>query len=191
MKKIFIYGDSNVWGDNFSGDRIRYNFRWACRLKIDLKKKYEIIIDGVCGRTAGDLRKDKPEKNGQANFIEAYSKNKDIDVVLIALGTNDLQNRYNRSVDDIIKDLLWYKKATEKSEVIYIIPPFFKTNDESGPEFTIKTANKLNDLIKRKHELGKTIEIGEVDLSDGLHFSKLGHREMTKKVKEFIKKEIQ
>ena len=33
MKRIFIYGDSNVWGDSFVGSRVRHSDRWVNRLK--------------------------------------------------------------------------------------------------------------------------------------------------------------
>lgn len=190
MKNIFIYGDSNIWGENFAGNRIKYHMRWVNRLKRSVAKDYKITSDGLCGRIAGNFREDKPEKNGQASFLKAYAKAGAAKIVIIALGTNDLQNKYSRSTNDIINDLIWYKEAANTSRVIFIIPPNFKTTDESGPEFTGETVKKLRALIDRKDELGETIEIGDLDLSDGLHFSELGHKVMANKVKQALERII-
>ena len=186
MKDIFIYGDSNVWGKNFAGERIKYHLRWVNRLKQSLKSNYIISANGVSGRVAGDFRSDKPEKNGKSSFLRLYNQNNQPEIVLIALGTNDLQNKYNRTIQDIINDLIWYKSAAPNSTVIYIIPPNFDTGTASGKEFTDKSATKLQQLITRKNELGKTIEIGNLDLSDGLHLSNLGHKLMAKIVKQYL-----
>lgn len=184
MKNVLIYGDSNIWGENFSGDRIKYHLRWTNRLKKSLKNKYKITSNGVCGRIAGNYRLDKPNKNGQSHFSDLINKKNDFDIIIIALGTNDLQEKYNRNVDNIIQDLNWYKNRLKNKKVIFTLPPKFKTTEESGPDFTENSAKKLDELVQRKEELGETIYIGSLDLSDGIHFSNTGHKIMSEKVKK-------
>ena len=41
MKKVLVYGDSNVWGDNFlTGERIPDDKQWVKILQNKLKKEY-------------------------------------------------------------------------------------------------------------------------------------------------------
>ena len=92
-KRVFIYGDSNVWGDTFVGPRVRYSDRWVNRLKRELRGKAHIITNGLSGRVAGDFCKAKPYKNGKHTFAEALQQAGNVDIVIIALGTNDLQQQ--------------------------------------------------------------------------------------------------
>ncbi len=179
MKKVFVYGDSNVFGDDMStGLRVPYHQRWVNRLKKSAKGLYIITDDGVSGRIAGDYRTDKPTRNGRSYFRDALQKVDDVDIVVIALGTNDLQERFNRSADDVIHDLLWYREAANNAKVIYLLPPKFDTGEKSGPEFSIGSLGLRDEIIERQSELGETIVINTVDLSDGLHFSVEGHKEV-------------
>lgn len=185
-KKILIYGDSNLYGDNLNGPRIKYHLRWVNRLKRSLKNNCCIIANGVCGMVAGNYITDKPQKNGQDHFSKIYQKS-NADIVFLALGTNDLQEHYHRSVDQIINDLLWYKSMVNRdTQVIYILPPYFSAAKDSGPEFTMNSQRKLESILDRAEELGGYVKAGHIDLSDGIHFSNTGHKIMAKKMKEFI-----
>ena len=187
MKRVFIYGDSNVWGDNFAGPRVPYSLRWTNRLKKLFVSDYEIIVDGVCGRVTGNYRSNKPECNGQSAFIEAYNKAGVIDIIIIALGTNDLQEKFNRSAMDVINDLMWYSSTTKGVEFIYILPPNFNCTEESGPEFTIKSLNVRSQIIENKDKFANYIVVDNVQLSDGVHFSVQGHKQMAKIIAEKLK----
>jgi len=190
MKRVLIYGDSNVWGENLAGPRIPYHLRWANRLRKSSKDDYEIIANGVCGRVAGDFRSNKPECNGKSAFAEIYNNAGSVDIVIIALCTNDLQVRFNRSVDDIVNDLMWYKSVSQGSELVYILPPNFSVSDDSGPEFTIKSQKLRGQIIANKEKLTNCIIVDNIELSDGIHFSANGHKLMAiivgKKLKEMI-----
>lgn len=106
-QRILIYGDSNVWGARFGGSRIPYSRRWANQVRRMLRRRVDIVVDGVCGRVAGSFRTDKPHKNGHDYFVECLHAALPVDLVIIALGTNDLQQRFHRAADDIIADLTW------------------------------------------------------------------------------------
>jgi len=187
MKRILIYGDSNVWGDNFAGPRIPYSLRWVNRLRRLERGNLMIIANGVPGRVAGNFRLDKQECNGKNDFVKQYTQASPVDTVIIALGTNDLQDRFHRSVEDIIEDLLWYKEAARGVDVVYLLPPYFDTGEASGPEFTVKSNNILKELIRRKDELGDVIYVGSIELSDGIHFSEKGHSLVAKIVSQGLK----
>ena len=189
-KRILIYGDSNVWGANFASKRIRYSDRWVNRLGRALRGRAQVTADGVRGRVAGDFRTDKPHKNGLSTFTTALQKADNFDLIIIALGTNDLQQRFARTPEDIVRDLLEYRNLASKTPIIYILPPCFDTSDNSGYEFTESSEQLRQKLLQRKNKLGNYIELPKLPLSDGLHFSSLGHYQVFKIVREVLKSYI-
>ena len=187
QKRIFIYGDSNVWGDNFSGSRIRYSDRWVNRLARSLRGKAQVVANGVCGRVAGDFRKDKPSKNGLSPFASAIKQISKPDIVIIALGTNDLQQRYRQMADDILKSMTAYKQIAGDAKIVFILPPAFDAGDASGPEFTEESERVRQQLIQNRDQLGDCLELPNISLSDGIHFSPKGHYQVFKSVKYVLK----
>jgi hypothetical protein len=186
-KRVFIYGDSNVWGDTFVGPRVRYSDRWVNRLKRELRGKVHIIANGLSGRVAGDFCKAKPYKNGKHTFAEALQQASNVDIVIIALGTNDLQQQYGRTAQAIIHDLTDYQKLADSADVIYLLPPAFSTGEDSGPEFTEQSEEIRQEILRDKDSLGEYIELPLMPLSDGIHFSAKGHRLLARIVKNALK----
>ena len=186
-KRVLIYGDSNVWGDTFVGPRVRYSDRWVNRLKRELRGKARIITDGLSGRVAGDFCEAKPYKNGKQAFTKALQQAGDLDTIIIALGTNDLQQQYGRTAQAIIQDLIEYQKLTHGANIIYILPPAFSTGEDSGPEFTEQSEAIRQEILQNKEALGEYIELPFIPLSDGIHFSAKGHRLVARVVKEALK----
>jgi len=187
MKRIFIYGDSNVWGDSFIGSRVRYSDRWVNRLKRELRGKAHIIADGLSGRVAGDFCKVKPYKNGKQAFAKALQRAGNVDIIIIALSTNDLQQQYGRTAQAIIHDLTDYQKLAHGANIIYILPPAFSTGEDSGPEFTEQSEEIRQEILRDKDSLGEYIELPLMPLSDGIHFSAKGHRLLARIVKNALK----
>lgn len=183
-----MYGDSNVYGaNNATNVRMPYNQRWVNRLKKLLDGQCEIIANGVSGRVAGDYRTDKLDRNGKADFSHEYTKAGIVDIVVIALGTNDLQDKYQRSIDDILNDLLWYHTVARGARIVYLLPANFDNSDEVGPHFNERAQALRKDLISRKDNLGDTIVMNNVGLSDGLHFSDEGHAMVAEAVAERLR----
>ncbi len=187
IKRIFIYGDSNAWGDNFVGPRVRYSDRWVNRLKRELRGKAHIIANGLPGRIAGDFCESKPYKNGKQAFTKALQQAGNVDTIIIALGTNDLQQLYSRTAQAIIQDLIDYQKLAHGTNVIYILPPAFSTGEDSGPEFTEQSEEVRQEILRHKDSLGEYIELPLMPLSDGIHFSAKGHCLLARIVKNALK----
>lgn len=186
IKRIFIYGDSNTWGDNFVGPRVRYSDRWVNRLKRELRGKAHIIANGLPGRIAGDFCEAKPYKNGKQAFTKALQQAGNVDTIIIALGTNDLQQLYSRTAQAIIQDLIDYQKLAHDTNVIYILPPAFSTGEDSGPEFTEQSEAIRQEILQNKETLGEYIELPFIPLSDGIHFSAKGHRLVARAIKQAL-----
>jgi len=106
MKRILCYGDSNTWGyDPVTQTRFDDNTRWTRVLAAALGAAYEIIEEGLNGRTTvwddpieGELASDK---NGRAYLGPCLQSHAPLDGVILMLGTNDLKRRFGLPASDI------------------------------------------------------------------------------------------
>lgn len=204
--KILIYGDSNVWGDNFyTRVRLDDDLRWANILEKKLGKNCKVIEEGLPGRLAGSGEDAKTYKNGQSTFMSIFRSCSPVDIVIIALGTNDLQIKYNKDVDKIVDDLVWYKNCIleffndpddqrkyfvkqKLPRIIYIMPPNFdyvnrseifnEISEEKRKMIPSMLGMKINDEI---------MELKDLPLvDDGIHLSIEGHKMMAERLYELI-----
>ena len=92
MKTILCYGDSNAWGYMpAKATRYRFDQRWpgvAARL---LGSEYRLIEDSISGRTTVYNDPCHKCRCGLDNLGYALLAHAPIDLVILALGTNDLK----------------------------------------------------------------------------------------------------
>ena len=89
MKRILCFGDSNTWGlIPGTGKRFADGVRWTSIIRNDLEQSgYEIIEEGLCGRTTVF---EDPDRIGRAGdkllpvFLESHAP---LDMVIIMLRT--------------------------------------------------------------------------------------------------------
>lgn len=199
MKRILVYGDSNVWGDS-PGGRLPDSQQWPVILQEKLGTYYKISQEGLCGRFAGGFsHEEKPYYSGQIHFEPIFRSASPVDLVVLMLGANDLNKpRYQRTASQITNDILWYeKKASEmidlnepKPEFIYVLPCNFDQEVISRQRDDVildEDARKVvNSQLKRK--VANYVEFNDIDLSDdGAHFSQFGHRQIADAVFAKIK----
>lgn len=90
--KILCYGDSNTWGFTpGSGVRFDKDTRWPSLLQQELGDGYEVIEDGIIGRTTIYDDPVNPYRNGLTGLGYSLQTHCPIDLVILYLGTNDLQ----------------------------------------------------------------------------------------------------
>ena len=207
MKKIFIYGDSNVWGDNFfEGVRIPDNRQWPNILKKKLGFDYTVYQEGLPGRVAGSLETEKTYKNGKDAFLATFRTKAPVDYIFIMLGTNDLQAKYNRDSSSIISDLLWYKNTICKQfsdiddrkkyfvneklpKFIYILPANF-TDTFVFNETSHKSRLEIIDYFKKNLCDNEFIVLNDMPLfPDGIHLNYEGHENVADMVLKVINNE--
>lgn len=209
MKKILIYGDSNVWGDNFiEGMRIPDEKQWVNILKDKLGSEYVLFQEGLPGRLAGNNENEKKYKNGKDTFISTFRTNAPIDKLIISLGTNDLQMKYNKTSSDIINDLLWYTSVLKEMiediddkkkyfvngklpEILYILPVNFDYLVNANMIFNKEKEVQRQEIIKYFNDNNiNNIYFNDIALfSDGIHLNYEGHQTLANKVFEEIKDE--
>lgn len=201
MKKILVYGDSNTWGDNFiTGKRIPDDKQWVNILRKKYDNKYLFLQEGLPGRLAGNEELIKKYKNGQETFISTFRTNAPVDIIIISLGTNDLQLKYNKTSEKIINNLLWYKEKLEESfsdeedkikyfngkmpKIIYILPINFDYLVNANMIFNSECERKRQEIIEYfKKQNINIITANDMNLfDDGIHLSYQGHEDMAKLV---------
>lgn len=91
MKNILCYGDSNTWGCK-PGVLTRYpsDIRWTGVLSNLLGDDYCVIEDGINGRSTSWEDPSNLCRNGLAGLGYALYRSKPLDLVIVMLGTNDL-----------------------------------------------------------------------------------------------------
>ena len=87
---VVCYGDSNTYGyDPATGGRYAPEKRWVTILQDKLGPRYEVISEGLNGRTTAYDRPGAAWKNGIKSFASCLGTHKPVDFLVIMLGTND------------------------------------------------------------------------------------------------------
>ena len=91
QKNILCFGDSNTWGYiPGTGERYAPEVRWPGVMAAALGAGYHISEDGLNGRTTGFDFPWADCRNGQSALPYALLSQRPLDLVIIALGINDL-----------------------------------------------------------------------------------------------------
>lgn len=99
---VVCFGDSLTWGFR-PGARTRYGhgIRWTRVLQRELGTGYYVLEEGVNGRTTVFEDPVRGDKNGLAHLATVRKTHMPIDILVLMLGTNDLQSRFNMTAGAI------------------------------------------------------------------------------------------
>jgi lysophospholipase L1-like esterase len=101
-RTIVCFGDSNTHGaDPVDGTRHPRDVRWPGVLRASLGEGYEVIEEGLGGRTTVFDSPLAPARNGRDYLLPCLWSHKPVDLVLIMLGTNDVKRIYGMSANEI------------------------------------------------------------------------------------------
>ena len=200
MKKILCYGDSNTFGFNpLNGSRYEQNERWSGILKQNLSANFEVIEEGMNNRTGFVNNPDGIIFSSQKHFPSIINKYDKIDILILAIGTNDMQFLYDfeiESAEEGLKTLINIAKT--KTKQIILIPPvkldnrilngYFRIQfDEKSIEKSLrigeiynKTAEDTGCKIFDINEFAKPSDI------DGLHYTPETHKLIAQNLEKFI-----
>ena len=127
MKHILCFGDSNTWGYSpQDGSRFPPNVRWTGTLQKTLGADYNIIEEGLNGRTTfiNEEGEDaRPFRSGSDIFSMILESHRPLDLVTIMLGTNDLKLEFNLSVEEIAQGVKELCEMVLSSEYLIDNPP--------------------------------------------------------------------
>ena len=174
--RVLAFGDSNTWGwiPNGGGKRFSDSERWSGVLQNELGEDYTVICDGLVARRTnidGSNTKlvDGSFLNGAKTLPVAIARNAPVDLVILFLGTNDIQLGAERTAKEItiaVQSLAAI--ATESQGLLY--------SDYDAPAIWIIEPPALGDLSNSP--LKGLFEIGKVEsylFSEA--FAELSHKE--------------
>lgn len=201
MKKILCFGDSNTYGYiPGSGERYDKDTRWTGLLSSYLPN-YKIIEEGMNNRN-GFFKNPSGLKLSGSEYLPIFlQNNKDIDICILALGTNDAQFFYNLDENVTakgLKNLITSIKEVNPKAKIILIPPVKISENILEHGFSIQFDKNSIDVVHRIFPIyRKFAQINDClyfDFNefvcpselDGLHYSAKSHKIIAKKLAEFI-----
>ncbi len=97
-RQILCYGDSNTWGcigrwqeSPLPSERYDEEHRWPNVMQAQLGENFNVICEGLGGRTTIYPVPGEEWKSGESYLIPCLNSHYPLDLVVIMLGTNDLQ----------------------------------------------------------------------------------------------------
>lgn len=213
MKRILCFGDSNAWGHvPARGTRYPYDVRWPGVAAGILGPGYQIVEDSISGRTTVYEDPKLAKRCGLTSLGYSLVAHLPVDLVIIALGSNDLKftdaegskTGLETLVDTVYNaDALFNTPSPlfpGEKRVLIVGPPVIAPEIE-----TLRPTHSLAHAAAQSRLLaGKAREVAEekgawyIDasqivyppLDDCLHLSPEGHRKlgeyMAAKIKEIL-----
>lgn len=213
MKNILCFGDSNTWGckpikslEQF--ERFSKAERWPGILQRELGADFDVIEEGMGGRTT--IWDDPLEgyKNGREYLVPCLNTHQPLDLVILMLGTNDLKARFSLPAYDIaasagsLVDLIQRHKfqvvGCHTPSVLLMVPPPILDIPEP-PEFFKEmfdgatTKSKLFSVHFRRvaDNLGcsylDTADFIKVSPLDGIHYDASTHVKLAQAVADKVR----
>lgn len=207
MKTVVCYGDSNTYGYKpDTGGRYPKGKRWPILLQKMLGDDYDVIPEGLNGRTTAYDRED-PWKNGLTYLVPCLNSCKPIDVLIFMLGTNDCNWDLHLSADDIASGMELLIKTSldackefqEKApEILIIVPAAILPDYQDSPfadqldDESVKKSQAIAPLYKKIAEKYGCLYLDcsnsiPVSTIDSEHLTEEGHSLLAGKVYEIIK----
>ena len=209
MKTVLCYGDSNTHGtipiDFELLDKpliaVKYRLpkekRWSSILQKDLGDGYEVIEEGLNGRTTvWNDPTDGSSRNGLTYLMPCLETHAPIDLVILMLGTNDLKPKFSASAYDIAMGLSVLIDTIQKSgcgpdgqapKILVLCPPplgaqtnlvgIFGDNIEKSKNLAANYEKVAKLFSCSFMDAGKIIKPSSID---GVHYdeedvAKIGH----------------
>lgn len=203
--KILCFGDSNTFGYiPGRGGRYDRHTRWPGRLQELLGSTYQVIEEGLCGRTTAFDDVTEPGRSGLDRIRDAVEKNELLDLLIIMLGSNDCKAQFQASAEEITKGL---ERLLEKAEDgktsdfrILLVAPAAMTEQVMhsgfGSEFDRRSVEVSKELAGTYEELAKKCgydfldgtKVTQVSGIDGLHLDADGHGRLAEAIGDWAKK---
>jgi lysophospholipase L1-like esterase len=207
-KQILIYGDSFVFGIIPGGNGTRYDAstRYTGVAQNYLGADYNIIEEGLRGRTVSGENGFFPHRDGLKQFDGIIGSHFPLDLVLIALGTNDCNSSRNLTPEEIVagytkylRGISWWAKhlGFPKPRIAIIAPPLI---DEPASDKVFKNifngsgakSAALRSLIKQFTVDNKVLffdasTVVTASPIDGVHLDIENNHKLGRALAQFIK----
>lgn len=192
--RILFYGDSNTYGYDPAGYmEMRYpqHQRWTYLLQQMDPGKWEILPEGMNGRTIPDLRYDA------ARIHRMIRSLKQEDLFAVMLGTNDILLTMDPDADPAIEKmrafLAFLTEERQPSGILVIAPPHIGRSGVRDPLYQryYRESKRMNaGFEKLADDFGVHFaDAGswDIDLSaDLVHLSEKGHSQFAERMGEYL-----
>ena len=187
---ILAFGDSLTWGsDPVTAERHPHSGRWPSVLGGELGESYEVIAEGLRGRTtAWDDHLGEGDRNGARILPTLLATHAPVDLVIIMLGTNDMKPQMSglaigamqgmRRLAEIVLSSRQSIPEPPNTQVLLVSPPPLvpTANEDFTAMFTsgIAESKNLARLYRRQaEELGCAFfdagTVAATSPADGVH----------------------
>lgn len=204
--RILCFGDSLTWGHDPKTDGLRYpaNVRWTGQLQEKLGNNFEIIEEGLCGRTT-ILDDPKEEgRNGKTYLKPCLLSHNPLDLVVLLLGSNDLKERFNLSSENIARNAeelvmiikeLGCNKDNKPPKILLISPPLVSEDCKLPMEGMKGAVEKSKQFAHFYKEVADRQNCEFIDLAqyvepsniDGCHLEQASQAKVVEVLEEKIK----
>ncbi len=198
MKTILAFGDSLTWGfEAETFKRHAFEDRWPNALAAKLGDGYRIIAEGLNGRTTvHDDNLVDELRNGSKALPMLLSSHQPLDLVIIALGTNDLKHPWWSRASDAKRGVQRLVEITQRfpyaigmraPKILVVAPPAVIHTEYADFDkmfsHGIKESQKFGDeykLLEKTHgvEVFEAAKIVEADPRDGIHLDAANTRKL-------------
>lgn len=204
-KTILCFGDSNTWGQKpDKHGPYPVDVRWTGLLQRALGDEYDIVEEGLGGRTTDLDYVRKPGRNGRAYLGPCLESHLPISLVVLMLGTNDLKIEFDRSPTDIANAIeglvnLIAEKTSGQAQILLVSPILI---DDTASDFAKNYIPEYYDhesTVKSQHlsaayeAVAQKLDCDFLDASivaqageDGIHFSPEAHASLARVLTEKI-----
>jgi lysophospholipase L1-like esterase len=176
VKTLVCFGDSNTWGyvPGSSGERFPREQRWPVILQELLGDGWDVVAEGLNGRTATFERPDSEGRNGLPYLLPCLLSHAPVDVVAIFLGTNDVNFVDDDRIARCVGRLVDVARRCEAEPLVVCPPPF--DGHALGPSFRAELDCDVLDLdgIAEYRVVGDDVE----------HLDAAGHAAVARAVLE-------
>lgn len=204
MRTILCFGDSNTWGlDPESGQRYARDTRWPGVLRRGLGPGYEVIEEGLSGRTTVFNDPLEPHRSGKDYLLPCLQSHAPVDVVILLLGTNDTQARYHVSALEIALGIGVLLELIANSgtgpggdgpDVLLLAPPPIGDIPEPWTDSFIGAQEKSLKLPEQYRAVAEeyqatyvnAAQFAESSATDGLHWEASAHEKLGKALVGYI-----
>lgn len=205
MKRVLCYGDSNTWGYcPGTGERFPSGVRWPSVLQSRLGDEWQIIEEGLNGRTTGLEDPIEPARNGLRVLPAILDQHNPLDVVLLMLGTNDLKAAFSSTAAEIAGRLPILVKTIHELgnshnggrplAVVMAPPPLARLRGEIAEEFAggYETSLLLATAYQRVaethgYQFFDTSRVVRTSDVDGVHFDPDDHIRLGEAMAAFLR----
>lgn len=205
---VICYGDSNTWGyDPETQARYPYEKRWTTLLAEALGTGYDVIPEGLDGRTtAFDPDETRTWQNGLTHLAPTLATDNPVEFLVIMLGTEDCRKSLNVTPEESAAGLDQLITSAENNcrdiqhdipTIIVVSPPVILDQFEitiPEIEFDASSAEKSAQLERLYEEVAKAHncvfvnpdDSVEVSAADNVHLSEEGHKALAELLTQVI-----